>query len=495
MAHRSYWLLGLLMAGLMLTSGCGSPNAQSAAPPRADDPIIFSAEPSVVGIDMEIDLAELERDLEQGIPRQLWQITRKDMICVPPKKVDLALFKVKTPKIKCDIDGEVNRGRLRIIGRGRDLTIAIPIKAVVVARDIGGVLKQETGTAAADLTLGLRLDLASDWRLKGDVALDYAWSTEPGIDFMGQRINFTKDADREIAGLRRRIEAGLERALAGVRVRPAAERGWQTAHAVVELNRENPPVWGRITPEHFQYGGYRVDGKRLYITLGLVAALETHVGEKPEANVPTPLPPVEPLAVKPGFAVLNVPVVADYAVLEPVIAKALAKRAAEPFLLGEYGKVTASFADIDVYGTTDNRIAVGITFDAKSDLSIWPEARGRLWLTARPVNAPNSREVGFAEVAVAGDTDMMGQGLLLALANSEDIGKTIAEALQQNFERDFAELSDKIARAVSSRQDGPLVYAVTLERIDTGRIRAFGQGLHLPVELHARIEAKLIKPD
>jgi hypothetical protein len=231
----------------------------------------------------------------------------------------------------------------------------------------------------------------------------------------------------------------------------------------------------------------------MFMTLGIEGALESHVGPRPPAPEAGPLPPIEPLDIKPGSAVLKVPVVADYAVLEPVLAKALSKRAARPFELGRFGQVKARFGDIRIYGTDNGRIAVGITFWAESDIWWWRKAHGRLWLTALPVNEPNSRLVGFRDLKIAGETDMVGEGLLFAIANSDDFQTVIASALQQNFQRDFDRLKGKIDEAIAFRQDGPVAYAVTLERIETGRIKAYGQGLYLPVALHTRIKAELVK--
>ncbi|MEE4317132.1 MAG: hypothetical protein V2I74_09145, partial [Erythrobacter sp.] len=63
------------------------------------------------------------------------------------------------------------------------------------------------------------------------------------------------------------------------------------------------------------------------------------------------------------------------------------------------------------------------------------------------------------------------------------------------FENDFEKLRAKIDRAIAFRKDGPVAYSVTIDRIDTGRIKAYGEGLHLPVQLQARIEAELVKMD
>jgi hypothetical protein len=369
----------------------------------------------------------------------------------------------------------------------------MPIKAKVVARDIGGILKRETGTGALDLRLRLSFDLRPDWRLKSKARIDYSWSQEPGFDFLGRRIKLTKDADKALAELQRRVEADMERALARVKLRAAAERGWRSAHAVLELNRENPAVWVRIAPQRFHYGGYRIAGKTMYMTLGIQGTLESHIGAKPPATEAGPLPPIEPLEIKPGFALLKVPVVADYAVLEPVLSKALSKRAARPFELGKFGQVKARFDDIKIYGTDNGRLAVGITFRAESDFWWWRKANGRLWLTALPVNEPNSRVVGFRDLKIVGETDMVGEGLIFAIANSDDFQTVILSALQQNFQRDFDKLKHKIDQAIAFRKDGPVAYSVTLERIETGQIKAFGQGLYLPVSLHARMQAELVK--
>lgn len=482
----------VMLGGLALLAACRDEARGPVVPPRASDPIVFTAEPSLVGIDLTADLTGLERDLEREIPRTLWSIAQEKVVCVPSKKVDLALFKVKSPKIKCDISGTVRRGRVRIAGRGRRLVVTIPVEAEVKAREIAGIFK-ETGTAAAEVSLGIALDVTRDWRLRGDADLAYTWSKEPGIDFLGRRITFTDKADAKLAELRAKVEAGLERTLARVALKPAANRGWRAAHTVLELNERNPPVWARVRPERFHFGGYSLAGKTLRMTLGIEGKLEAHVGTRPDPPPPGPLPPIAKLPVKPGHAVLKVPVVSNYAVLQPVLARALAKRSKRPFVLGEYGTVTARFSDIVIYGTTGNRIAVGITFDATSDLRMWKQAKGRVWLTARPVNAANSRMVRFADLAVAGESDMLGHDLIIALANSDDLEAVIADALKQNFEGDFQKLKGKIDRAIAARRDGPLVYSVSLEKIDTGSIQAFGQGLYLPVTLHARMKAQLVK--
>jgi hypothetical protein len=487
-------LLALAASCLVPLAACGNePVTPSNAPPRASDAITLPNDPSHVEIDLVADLAELERTLEQEIPRQLWAIDQPGSTCVASKKIDLELFRVKSPKIKCRIVGKVTRGRLKLSGRGPDLLITMPITGVVAARDVAGILKGETGTGAANVTLRLRLDLKPDWTLTSATEITYDWTKEPGIDFLGRRITFTSKADDKLAKVRRDVKAIIARELARLPIRAAAEEGWAKSHAVMLLNRENPEVWARITPQRFLYGGYDVRGRALTLRLGLDGTLQTFVGLKPTQAAPDALPPLAVRSSTTQPSVLRVPVIADYAVLEPVLEKALTKRAARPFVIANFGSVIAEFSEITVYGTPKGRIAVGAQFKAKSDLPMIEAASGQIWLTARPMNEPNSRRVRFADIAVSGDTNLSTQPMLLALANAPEFQAIISDALRQNFENDFAKLTAKINRAVARRRDGPVDYAITIENIATGTITAHGEGLYLPVELTARGQARLVR--
>src|SRR3546814_8206843 len=78
--------------------------------------------------------------------------------------------------------------------------------------------------------------------------------------------------------------------IAKIDIRKQAADIWRQAFTSLELNRENPPVWMRITPQRILYGGYRLDGQRINLTLGLEANTETFVSSRPADPSPTPLP-------------------------------------------------------------------------------------------------------------------------------------------------------------------------------------------------------------
>lgn len=480
------------LAALLALAGCGDASGSANhVPPRATDAIAFPTTPSHVAVDLNVDLADLEAALEREVPRELWQIDQPDSECMSPKQVDLAVVTVKSPKIKCRITGTVTRGRMRLSGSGERLLVTVPVTGALAARDVAGIFKGETATGKAEVTLGITLDLKSDWQLAATTRLDYRWTREPGVDFLGQRITFTREADRELRPVKREVERIIARELARLPVKQTAAQGWRDGHDVFELNARNPAVWGRLTPLQFRYGGYAVKDRTMILRLGLDARFETYVGKQPEPASPGPLPPLAARKQNDTQSTLHVPVVADYAVLEPVIAKALTKRSQRPFSIDDYGTVTARFDDIKVYGTGKGRIAVGALFNARSSLPGIDKARGAIWLTARPINEPGSRTIRFVDVEISGDTDLTGEAFLFALANAPEFQDAIAAALTQNFERDFTTLHEKIDRALAHRNGRMTDYSIAIGTVETGVITAHGEGLYLPVDLTAQITARL----
>ena len=359
--------------------------------------------------------------------------------------------------------------------------MTFPVHAIVHARDIGGVLKQETATADANASARMHLTLDRNWNPQGKVDLKYSWTNAPHLDFLGQRIEFTQQADKELEKVVARLERTLPAELGKLKLRAGIETLWAKAFTSLELNHANPPVWMRVTPQELQYGGYTLSGTRLSLKLGMKARTETFVGDRPADPPATKLPPMARLDEKPGRLVFFIPVIADYQQLEPVVAKALVKRQARPFPLPGIGPVMAQFGKVEVYGTTGGKIAAGVTFTATAQDSKYGSATGKVWLTGVPVNQPGSRQVSFADVSVRGDTNRKGADLLLKLANSPGFSQTIASALAQNFENDYGKLMGKITRAISDKREGDLVIRAKIDEVTTGKLKAAGQGLYLPV--------------
>ncbi|WP_084579315.1 DUF4403 family protein [Sphingomonas azotifigens] len=485
-----FWSAGMLALALTACSG----DRGGGAPPRAKDRIQVTPELSTLTLPLEANLDDLAATLERAVPHRLWGIDAPDQPCVPSKKLDLGIAKLKTPTITCRIVGEVTRGRMTIGGSGQTIRLAMPLHAVVRAEDIGGVLKRETATADAMAHAVIHLALGPDWNPRGRIAIDYAWADAPHVDILGQRIEFTDKADEKLAPVIASLERELPGELQKLGVRAKIDAAWRSAFTTLSLNRENPPVWMRVTPKQLRYGGYAIAGKRLELRLGMEATTETFVGPRPADPAPTPLPPMQPLQGSIGKVSLFLPVIADYRELEPVLMKALVKRQARPFQVPGVGAVRANFERATIYGTKGGQMAVGLLFSAEDAAGRIGRTRGTVWLTATPVNLPNSRRVDFQNLGVSGTTDMTGGDLILQLMNAPGMSSFIAAALTQNFERDYAELLGKVSRAIASRREGVLRIDATMERTRTGTLQASGQGLYLPVWAEGSAAVRLAGP-
>jgi hypothetical protein len=467
------------VACVLLLAVAGCHRLPRTAPERATDTIAVPPQVSTIAVPVSATLANLQRELDKVVPVTLWAIDKPDQVCAAPAKVKVLFAKVTTPTIRCHLVGTVTRGPIRISGAGRDLLVTLPLHATIAARDIGGLLKKKTAFADATVHARIRLDVASDWSLKGAVAIAYDWTDAPHVDILGQRVEFTSKADEKLNGVIANLRASLPQQLAKLRFRVKAQAAWSAAFTSLKLNDADPTVWMRITPQALSYGGYAIEKGVVTMRLGMQARTESFVGPRPADPVATLLPPLSKLDRPAGAVHFAIPVIADYAELEPVVAKALVKRSQRPFLVPGIGPVIASFGAVRIYGTPGGKIAVGVTFTATTPGR--SPSHGTIWLTARPVNSVDSRRVDFAELSVVGVTDSTGASLLIKLANAPGLSETVASSLTQDFSRDYQNLLGKIGSAISEKRQGDLVIRAHVDRIRTGVITAAGQGVYLPV--------------
>lgn len=480
-------LLVILVAFGLLRDRAGISNE---APPRSKEEFVGQVGRSTISLPVGADLTRLSKNLEREIPTQLWSVDRAEQVCVPSKKVKVLVVKLKTPTIKCRIVGEVTRGKISITGRGKDIYATMPVSATIRAKDVGGILKQETAQARAVVRVKLRLDVSQQWTASGKVDIDYKWTDSPHLDFLGQRIDLSEAADAKLQTVVAGLEKSLARELSKLPLRSEAEAAWNSAFTSINLNEKNPPVWMRVTPREVHYSGYEIENGRLSLRLRLTAKTETFIGDRPSDPVRVPLPPLVQSDAAANAFRLNIPVIADYRTLEPILARALAKREKQPFDLPSIGLVMAKFDKVTMYATGKDKIAVGLRFSATT--AAGTQSKGTVWFTATPVNKPNSPTVSFTDLQVSGVTDSLSANLLLELANSPGLSELIAKELRQNFAKDFRSLRSKIDVALAHRQDGNLSIAANITDIQTGRLKATGAGLYLPVVVRgtARVQIR-----
>ncbi len=467
----------LCLAAVLMIAGCKSATVVP-APPRVDTAPPVVEQPSFIDVPITTRIAELERALNARIPRQLWTIDERKPTCIAGKRIFKSRLKV-TPDIGCRIVGTATRGPITVGGTGELLTLSMPVSIVVSARDIGGIIKRETATAAARVRVNAKLGMTSRWQPTAKVDIDYKWTTVPGITILGQRITFESKIDPRLRKVTADLERALPRELATLNARAEAAKAWQQGFIVLELNRKNPPVWLRVTPQRIAYGGYRVVGKDVQLFLTATALTETFVGPRPDPRPASPLPPLD--FDRPRISArLFVPVLASYAELEPVLAKALGKIAAKGMTVPGVGPVKVKFGEVTIYGTQGGKIAVGIAIEAESPRGLL-RPKGTVWLTALPLNDPGSQIVRVRNLTITSATDSPATNLLSAIVLTPETQGAIQSSLTENFARDYNEVIGKANAAIEAKQVGDFLISARLTKVENGRIAAYGKGLYMPV--------------
>lgn len=472
------------------------------APPRLTAAAQLPSQGSTIVVPISTGLDVIEAELNRAIPTTLWQIDQREAACIPGQRVTICpvpkreckngkcrkvgckfgLERTKvTPDIACRIVGNARRGPIRLSGSGETLMLHMPVRATVQVRDLGGVIRQETATGAADVRAQVRLGLARDWSPTARVEIGYGWSQAPGIDILGRRIRFTGKADEKLAPVIAGLERSLPGALAQLKVRSELDGLWRQGFTAIELNRDKPPAWMRITPQRMGFGGYRVQGRTLELTLAAEALTETFIGDRPSDPVATPLPPAAGRIGDRGLRFF-IPVLADYAQLEPVVERALTKLARKGVSLEGVGPIDAQFGKVTIYATDGGRLAVGVQARADARNTPFGAARGVVWLWGTPYNEPGSQLVKVRDLSIATGTDSRVVNLLVPLFADEQVLATIRDALSHDFGKDYARVLAAARRAVAERREGDFLLSAQIRRVTNGTIRATGQGLFMPVE-------------
>lgn len=474
---------------LLVLGGCEK-KVTVQPPPRVETAADLPKMTSTIAVPIVAPMSQVEAALDQAVPRTLWQINQHKDRCVPAQHVlkgkilGQKIFGDKglkvTPDMGCQIVGQVVRGPIQLSGKGRTLIATLPVNAVVHVRDVGGVIRQETATGSASVRAVIRLGMRPDWTPTATVDLSYDWTNPPGITLLGQRITFVDKADKRLTKVVADLERKLPQELAKLNLREQLDQAWRSGFTSVMLNERKPPVWMRITPQKVGLLDYRVSGNQILLNVAAETMTETFVGDRPPDPPATPLPPSTKAIPHHGLD-FNIPVLADYAQLEPVVLRALKKRAAKGITLPSVGPVEADFQKATVYATSGGRIAVGVDLVAQLPGKPNTRTQAQVWLTGVPHNDVDSRVVSVEGLAMAAGSNSTTVNLAMQLLSDPTVLATIQSALVEDFTKDYNHVLTAAQKAIRNKREGDIIISADITKVVSGKIKVTGQGLFLPV--------------
>jgi hypothetical protein len=127
--------LALFIPALFVLASCDGGPASNPAPPRLEEPLLLTEQPSTVRLPVSFPLADFQKLVNEEIPVELHKIDQPQQVCIKTKSKLL-------PDVSCRLVGSVTRGHITLTGRGTDIFLTMPVRAVVQARNIGKIVKQ-----------------------------------------------------------------------------------------------------------------------------------------------------------------------------------------------------------------------------------------------------------------------------------------------------------------------------------------------------------------
>ena len=474
----------------ILLAGCEK-KVEVQPPPRIEAKADLPKQNSTIEAPIAIRMADIQAAVNRAAPKVLWRINQREERCVPSQRIlkGTKVLGVRpfgqrglkvTPDLGCQIVGRAVRGPIRLTGQGETLLMTMPVSAVVSVRNVGGIIKSETATGSVNVTANVRMSMRPDWTPTAKIKIRYNWTNPPGIDLLGRRITFVEQADSRLTRVVADLEKALPRELQKLNIRPELNQIWRSGFTTIQLNRENPPAWMRITPQKLGVTGYNAGKSQVTINVAAQLLTETFVGDRPAEPEPTPLPQASAEMKQLGF-VFHTPVIADYAQLEPVVLRALQKRAAKGITLKKVGAVDATFDKVTVYATENGRVAVGADLTAQLQGRPKTKTRAVVWLTGELFNAPDSSVLSVRNLAITHDTSSKAVNLAIRLFTDPSVVDTIEAALVEDFAKDTDHVITAARDAIRERREGDVTVSASIDEVHSGRIAATGEGLVLPV--------------
>ena len=186
----------------------------------------------------------------------------------------------------------------------------------------------------------------------------------------------------------------------------------------------------------------------------------------------------------------HIPVLADYAQLEPVVERALHKLAAKGIALDKIGPVKVKFGKVTIYATDGGRLAVGIIANADVVNSPLAGTNGEVWLSAIPYNDANSEVVKVRDLKIAGRTDREAVNLLFQLFDDPEVLAEISSALTQDFNKDYEKVMVAAKKAIGYRREGDFTLSAVITDVSHGTVIPTGQGLFMPVTVKGNADIR-----
>lgn len=438
-------------------------------PPVTHDSVKLDTQTSSIVVPVALPLADIQKEVNAAVPSPLYTVNENRDNCVPPKWVEMCILprpwggcaqNLKTkisPGIDCNLSGAVTlRGPISVGGSGTTLTLAVPVNASVTAKGRGEIGKnfQQTAGADANLTANLNFDIDEDWQAKVDINIANHWDDPPHVWILGGKISFADKIDPKINDLIADLKKRLPKMLGDLKLKEKVQQQWTKGFEPIQVQGA-PEIWLTFSPQKVGYSGFRIQDGALTAAFMLGGTVETHLGAKPRAQTPSPLPKLARDLPAPGFN-FSLALSADYTALVNQAKRELKIGETQEFDVNNVGKVKVTFNDVTMYQTEGTALAVGLTLDVQPPHEILA-TKGTVWLVTK-FGVDNEKLTIFpSNLTVYVKSNNVSVDLLTSLIGLSPINDALRKALTYDFSNQKQKLIEQVDASLN-RQLTPDIY-------------------------------------
>jgi len=472
--------------------------AMSQKPPRQAGSVPLEARESVVLANLSVGYPVIAQALNQAVDKASGaQSGSEDIKCISNN----------IPRIRecLTVKWSVEYGRNGDIAVGRDgsmLKVTVPGRFAGTAGFGGGIAKflsvdakRFDGAFEASASVALSLDERFCPVLTpGEVS--FHWTNEGRIQLIGHtgfrilgigfdvgpwNLDVGRHANGPIRDALRKALADAGSSIPCEPIRQELAKAWRH-YAFPLAIADMPPLYVNVEPTALGTSGLMAEdaGVRL---VARMAAKAVVAAEKGSEEAMGELPVHETVSADRGELSLAVPLKVPYSLLK---AEAMRELAGKTLTSGD-----ARFAihDLDIYPNGD-RLAVGVAFSADIPWRVF-DARGTVWVTARPVIEGDGKIVRLEDVEVSRQVDN-GLWTVLTLAFRDVIHDRLEAAARYDLSPDADRAVAALTEAVSDpARTGGVRFQLDHADIAVGRIVAEDEALAVEGLVKAQWDAVL----
>lgn len=188
------------------------------------------------------------------------------------------------------------QGNIKLSMRDNVISYKVPLKLWIKA----GFKVSKFGITVADyrefsgaisLSFSSAVTFDSDWKVVTKTKSNgYEWLEKPVISFAGINIPITYVADAILASNQTTLATMIDESIQDyLNMKPYALTAWKSLNQPMQLSSEYN-LWMTVKPSGFSAAPVQASAGVLNLSTGIVATLQTYMGQKPAVGPPGPLP-------------------------------------------------------------------------------------------------------------------------------------------------------------------------------------------------------------